>query len=72
MPWKGIFKTCKVQQIREGFLKKKKRKKKHLFSRLSFSRLKSYYYCSQDVQDETGDFAGVYVLGYFIFFKNFW
>ena len=70
MPWKGIFKTCKVQQIREGFFKNKtktKNKKNHLFSRLSFSRLKSYYYCSQDVQDKTGDFAGVYVLGDFIF-----
>ena len=35
----GIFETCKIQQIRGFFFK-------HLFSRLSFSRLKSYYYCS--------------------------
>ena len=67
MLWKGIFKTCKVQQIREGFFFFKNNKKKNLFSRLSFSRLKSYYHCSQDVQDKTGDFAGVYVLGYFVF-----
>ena len=54
MPWKGIFETCKIQQIREGF-----------------SRLKSYYYCSQEVQDKTGDFSGVYVLGCFIFKRIF-
>ena len=47
------------------------KKKKHLFSRLSFSRLKYYYYCSQKVQDKTGDFAGVYVLGCFIFQRSF-